>query len=56
MHLAPWRGGSAVHATHAHYFKGDDVVGKQFNNFAKKLYVMRSGTDTGFAERYGDVE
>lgn len=45
---------AAVHAAHACYFKGDEVVGKQFQAFAKKLYVTRNGVLVGYVDRYGD--
>lgn len=45
---------AAVHAAHASYFKGDVVIGKQFEAFAKRLYATRFGELRGYAERYGD--
>lgn len=44
---------AAMHAAHAHYFKGDMVVGRKFEEFGKELYVTRGGTLMGFVERYG---
>ena len=45
---------AAVHAAHACFFKGDEAVGKQFEEVAKKLYLTRNGVLMGFAKRYGD--
>lgn len=44
---------AAMHASHACFFKGDRVLGGQFEKFGKKLYVMRCGVEVGFDERYG---
>lgn len=44
---------AAVHAAHALVFNGDDVLGKQFEELAKKLYVTRLGELRGYEDRYG---
>lgn len=38
---------AAVHAAQACFFKGDAHVGKQWGDFAKKLYLVRNGALVG---------
>lgn len=50
LHLATLD--AAMHAAAACSFNGQDALGRQFEDFAKKVYEIRMGTLIGFKERY----
>lgn len=44
---------AAMYAAHAYISHGDSEIGKQFEDFAKEMYIVMHGHLRGFASRYG---